>query len=79
MLKKIRSYASQMRTDRQPEEQKTDEKDDLCEIREASFAMVNVTNWFSHALSQYLDMVEVTRILHISFQFSYCNWYHIAL
>jgi DNA-binding transcriptional MerR regulator len=43
MLKKIRAYASQMRTDRQPEEQKTDEKDDLCETPEASFAVINMT------------------------------------
>ena len=50
MLKKIRAYASQMRTDRQPEEQKTDEKDDLCETPEASFVVVNMTDssWFSH-------------------------------
>lgn len=34
MLKKIRTYASQMRTDRQPEEQKTGDKDHLCETRE---------------------------------------------
>lgn len=44
MLKKIRAYASQMRTDRQPEEQKTDEKDDLCETTEASFVVVNMTD-----------------------------------
>jgi len=44
MLKKIRAYASQMRTDRQPEEQKTDEKDDLCETPEASIVVIYMTD-----------------------------------
>jgi hypothetical protein len=46
MLKKIRTYASQMRTDRQPEEQKTGDKDHLCETREVSFAVINMTEGY---------------------------------
>jgi hypothetical protein len=43
MLKKIRAYASQMRTDRLPESNKSTQDGDLCEGTEADFGIVSMT------------------------------------
>lgn len=43
MLKKIRAYVSQMRTDNIPESNKSTQDGDLCEETETGFAVVSCT------------------------------------
>jgi hypothetical protein len=43
MLKKIRAYATYMRTDRLPESQKPGQHGDLCDGTETGFAVVSMT------------------------------------
>jgi hypothetical protein len=59
MLKKIRDYASHMRTDGLPESKKSRQQGDLCEGTEAGFTMVNMIE--TSSLIQSLSCIKISR------------------